>query len=199
MPVSMPSRQAETGCSPAVVALSAPATAKSASPAASKIRTELCVRSTRRGEKKVMSPAPKQGTRKARGAVGGGGGAPNKGPRTIPPAVAAAKATPSTPKRSSRCLTPASAPLSAKTNVPQRSRTNRKCASRAPSCKADLRIVLGVAAQEAPVLQLAQRLLDLGPRVHDERTVARDRLVQRPRGSQQEATALGAGLRRHLF
>src|SRR6059036_2492693 len=42
----------------------------------------------------------------------------------MPPAVAVANETTSTPKRSSRCLTPAVAPLRAKTNVPTSSSTS---------------------------------------------------------------------------
>src|SRR5437667_9829788 len=42
----------------------------------------------------------------------------------MPPAVAVANETTSTPKRSSRCLTPAAAPLRAKTNVPTSSSTS---------------------------------------------------------------------------
>src|SRR3989442_3214596 len=42
----------------------------------------------------------------------------------MPPAVAVANETTSTPKRSSRCLTPAVAPLRANTNVPTSSSTS---------------------------------------------------------------------------
>src|SRR5260221_7069375 len=48
-------------------------------------------------------------------------------------------------------------------------------------------------ADEAAGLQLAQRLLDLGSGVHHERTITRDRLVQRPRGGEQETAAAAAG------
>src|SRR5690242_17052507 len=54
----------------------------------------------------------------------GGGAAPIKRSRVIPPTLAAANESTSTPKMSSRCLMPAIAPLNANTNVPKRSSTS---------------------------------------------------------------------------
>src|SRR6266540_3584227 len=51
----------------------------------------------------------------------------------------------------------------------------------------------GSAADEAPVAQLAERLLDLLRRVHDERTVARDGLPERLPGEEEEASRLLPG------
>ena len=46
---------------------------------------------------------------------------------------------------------------------------------------------------ESSLAQIAQRLLDLFPRVHDERTVARNRFVQWFAGDQQEARGAFVG------
>src|SRR5438034_4719293 len=43
---------------------------------------------------------------------------------------------------------------------------------------------------EASIPQILQRLLDLRTRVHHERTIARDRLVQRPRRREEEPAAV---------
>src|SRR5690348_4276509 len=59
-------------------------------------------------------------------AMPGGGTAPISRSRRIPPTLAAAKDSTSTPKRSSLCLMPVIAPLNAKTKVPQRSSTNTR-------------------------------------------------------------------------
>src|SRR5690242_3691918 len=59
-------------------------------------------------------------------AMPGGGTAPISRSRRIPPTLAAAYDSTSTPKMSSLCLMPADAPLNAKTKVPQRSSTSTR-------------------------------------------------------------------------
>src|SRR5678815_6178156 len=126
MPVSMPSSAAITGSRPWPSAVWVPDTAKSARPAASKVRTILCRRcrrSARGEEKNTTKPARTEIPRYRQSLSAAGGIAPIRTSRVMPPAVAVAHDTTSTPNRSSRCLTPAAAPLRANTNVPTSSST----------------------------------------------------------------------------
>ncbi len=54
-------------------------------------------------------------------------------------------------------------------------------------------------ADERPVAQLGDGLLELGLRVHDDGPVPGDRLPDRPSRHQKEPDALLAGLDRHLI
>ena len=76
--------------------------------------------------------------------------------------------------------------------VPLRTTGVRDPAPRAPRPLAGPLLIGRLVADEAARPKLLQRLLDLRARVHHERAVARDRLVQRPRRRQQESPALAA-------
>src|SRR5215469_18227629 len=66
-------------------------------------------------------------------------------------------------------------------------------AARRKSRRARSSIVAGLVSDEIAVPKISERLLDLGPRVHHERSVAGDRLAERPRGGEEEPATASPG------